>query len=84
MKKKMPTLTYKHIYNSHKPTRKPKIAKELVSFPPGQNYFLKFPSLQKILKRNRTAHDRQHRNPTMTEKLSWNTITNGHRININN
>lgn len=50
--------TCKHICNSHKPIRKPKIAKELASFPPGQNYFLKFPSLLKFLKRDRTTHDR--------------------------
>jgi len=29
----MPTQTAKHICNSHKPTLKPKIAKELICFP---------------------------------------------------
>ncbi len=31
--KLMPAHTAKHICNSHKPTRRPKIAKELVCFP---------------------------------------------------
>ena len=45
-----PTHTYKHICNSHKPTQRPKIAKELVCFHPKKNYFLKFPPLLKFFK----------------------------------
>ena len=45
-----PTHTYKHICNSHKPTHRPKIAKELVSFHLKKNYFLKFPPLLKFFK----------------------------------
>ena len=56
----------KHICNSHKPTHRPKIAKELPPLPPGKNYFLKFPSLLKIFKT--ATHSRHKNNPTMTAK----------------
>lgn len=36
--------------NRFKPTRRPKFAKELPPYQPGKNYFLKSPSLLKILK----------------------------------
>lgn len=45
-----PTLRCKHICNSHKPTRKPKIAKELPPFTTKEKLFLKIPSLQNIFK----------------------------------
>jgi hypothetical protein len=56
----------KHICNSHKPTHRPKIAKELPPLPPEKNYFLKFPSLLKIFKT--ATHSRHKNNPTMTAK----------------
>lgn len=45
---------------------RPKIAKELISFLPVKNYFLKLPSLLKILKP--TTHSRQKSNSTTTAK----------------
>ena len=59
-----PTHRCKHICNSHKPTHRPKIAKELSPLPPEKNYFLKSPSLLKILKT--PTH-----NPTEKHSDSW-------------
>lgn len=42
MERMIPAHRCKHICNSHKPTLRPKIAKELPPLPPeGKNYFLK-------------------------------------------
>jgi len=55
----------------HKPTHRPKIAKELPPLPPEKNYFLKFPSLIKNLKpQPHSRHKQTKHNPTMTAKLS--------------
>ena len=55
----------KHIYNSHKPTHRPKIAKELPPLPPREEFQNFSPTLLKKIKtRNRTdQHD-------MTVKLN--------------
>lgn len=50
MKLQKPTHTYKHICNSHKPTRKPKIAKELASFQPEKNFNFFSPTLKEKIK----------------------------------
>ena len=57
----------KHICNSHKPTHRPKIAKEL-TLPTQTKLFLKnFPTLQKIKILRPTARQTQQ---TMTRKLN--------------
>jgi hypothetical protein len=66
----MATHRCKHICNSHKPTHRPKIAKELPPLPPEKNYFLKFPSLLKIFKTAtaQPTHKDRNTNLTMTAK----------------
>ena len=57
----------KHICNSHNPTHRPKIAKEL-ALPPQTKLFLKnFPTLQKIKIHRHTARQTKQ---TMKEKLN--------------
>jgi len=65
----------KHICNSHKPTHRPKIAKELPPLPDkNEKLFFKYPLL-KILKHNWTATTGQQRCLTMTAKnIGW-TLT---------
>ena len=56
---------------SHKPTHRPKIAKELTPLPPKEKLFLKFPSLLKFLKPLPTADtNRPNLNSTTTPKLT--------------
>ena len=71
----MPTHKKIHSCKPHKATLKPKLAREYF-FPPEKNYFLKFPSLLKILKpQPHSRHKQTKHNPTMTaEPLSDQTL----------
>ena len=66
-----PTHKSKHICNSHKPTHKPKIAKELALPKQEKIVFKKFSTLQKNKKRNAQPDtERQKSKRTMTLKLN--------------